>query len=180
MPGFVALKSHSLLDHRPFTSDQNTILDVLTYASINYALLLIPILWVESRAVVDHSTWYWFFWGYVLLINPIAIVVIWFKLRKSKWVLRFSPHPVREPWDYFFSQNEPAWVKIIKKDGAMVGGLWGDQSFASSHTDIESIYLQETWVIDDDGNFDRKINDSRGMLIYLNEISHLEFKKVEY
>ena len=39
----------------------------------------------------------------------------------------------------------------------------------------EQIYLEESWIINDKGGFERKKNQTEGIILMSNEISYLEF-----
>jgi hypothetical protein len=60
------------------------------------------------------------------------------------------------------------------KNGRIIGGLYGPDSFASSYPEKEDVYLQETWKIDGKGKFLKKIADTKGLLINPNTIEYIE------
>jgi hypothetical protein len=65
------------------------------------------------------------------------------------------------------------------KDGRIIGGLYGPDSFASSYPEKEDIYLQETWKIDGNGKFLKKIADTKGLLINPDTIEYIELFDIE-
>jgi hypothetical protein len=103
-------------------------------------------------------------------------VLIWKYLRTREFFQRNAPHPTEKPWDYVFSQRNPYWVKITLKDGTTIAGRYADKSFASSAPAKEQIYLEETWILNDKGGFERVKNDSAGVIILSSEISHIELR----
>jgi hypothetical protein len=60
------------------------------------------------------------------------------------------------------------------KDGRVIGGLYGPDSFASSYPEREDIYLEEIWKIDEEGKFLGKIADTKGLLINADIIEYIE------
>ena len=52
-------------------------------------------------------------------------------------------------------------------------------SFASSAPAEEQIYLEETWVLNEKGGFERKKNTTAGVIILASEISHIELRRHE-
>ena len=86
------------------------------------------------------------------------------------------PHPTEKPWDYVFSQRKSYWVKVVKNDRTIIGGKFSDKSFASSAPAPEQIYLEESWVINNNGGFERVKNTSAGVIILTSEISHIELR----
>lgn len=65
------------------------------------------------------------------------------------------------------------------RDGTKIGGKYSTGSFASSAPTKEQLYLEETWVINADGGFERKRTDSAGILILSNEIVSVELFNLE-
>jgi hypothetical protein len=67
------------------------------------------------------------------------------------------------------------------KDGRTVGGLYDEDSFASSYPESEDLYLQEVWKLNEQGGFIEKVPNTRGLLINYEGIEFIELfeKKVE-
>ena len=86
------------------------------------------------------------------------------------------PHPTLKPWDFVFAQQKPYWIKVTLKNGTTIAGLYADKSFASSTPAQEQIYLEQTWVLNANGGFERAKNDTAGVIILSNEISHIELR----
>lgn len=178
IPGFISIKAYQLLcpGNERSTSDQ--LIDAIAYSSINYALLFFPIITVESGSLKNaHSSLYYIFYVFVLFVAPIIWVLVWRHLRTKEFFLRNAPHPTGKPWDLLFSQRKPYWVEVFLRDGTVIAGLYGINSSASSAPAPEQIYLEETWVLDADGKFERAIVDTAGVIILTSEISHIEFRK---
>jgi len=65
------------------------------------------------------------------------------------------------------------------KDGSVLGGYYGENSFTSNAPAPEQIYLEETWIMNDEGGFVRRKNDTAGIIILSDEISYLELRNDE-
>jgi len=177
IPGFISIKTYELLFPSSSRTSTEKLIDAIAYSSINYALLALPIIWVEKSSIKDDCTfWYYLFYIGVLFIAPILWVFIWKYLRTREFFQKNAPHPTGKPWDFVFSQRKPYWVKVVLKDGTIIGGRYAENSFASSAPSDEQIYLEECWVLNDKGGFERKKNDSAGVIILTSEISHLELR----
>lgn len=178
IPGFISIKAYQLVfpgTERP-TSDQ--LIDAIAYSSINYALLVFPIISIESSQLkVNCSFAYYLFYIFVLFVAPIIWVLLWKYLRTRDFFQKNAPHPTAKPWDYVFSQRKSYWVKVTLKDGKIIAGRYSDKSFASSAPAPEQIYLEETWVINENGGFERAKNNSAGVIILSSEISHIELRE---
>ncbi|OOL22306.1 hypothetical protein BXQ27_23310, partial [Klebsiella aerogenes] len=65
------------------------------------------------------------------------------------------------------------------KDGKKIAGKYGANSFASSAPEPEQIYLEEHWVLSNDGGLERPRVSTLGILILSKDIEHLEFFRFE-
>nr|WP_215889753.1 DUF6338 family protein [Acidithiobacillus ferrooxidans] len=119
-----------------------------------------------------------FFFVLVLLVAPIAWAFLYKRLRTTSWAQKAIPHPTEKPWDYVFGQSKPYWVIVTLKDGTRLGGLYDTESFASSAPAPEQIYLQETWILNDDGGFERAKTNTAGIIILSSDITAVEFFNV--
>ena len=177
IPGFISIKAYQLLFPSVTVSTSDQLIDAVAYSSINYALLIFPILGVENSLLKEaHPALYNIFYIFVLFLAPIIWVLIWRFLRTREFFQRNAPHPTAKPWDYVFLQRNPYWVKIHLKDGTIIAGRYAEKSFASSAPAEEQIYLEETWVINDKGGFERPKNNTAGVIVLSSEISHIELR----
>jgi len=181
IPGFVSLKTYQLLFPTANENSTSQLVDAIAFSSINYAILLIPIVLVEeSGAESARPFLYYLFYLVVLFGAPVGWALLWRYLRTREWFQRHAPHPVSKPWDYLFAQRKPYWAKITLKDGSIIGGKSAGKSFASSAPATEQLYLEETWVLGKKGAFKRKKNETEGVLVVSDEISHIELRELRY
>lgn len=179
VPGFISLKTYSLLNPSIHNNSAQQIIDAIAYSSINYALLLWPIYEIETHAYrTSHPNAYIGFYVLVFLAAPVLWAIILKRLRSTQFIQNRIPHPTGKPWDYVFSQRKQLWVIVTLKDGTRIGGLYGAKSFASSSPNSEQIYLEETWNLNEDGGFERPRVDSAGIMVLSDEIVSLEFFNV--
>ena len=59
-----------------------------------------------------------------------------------------------------------------------IAGRYDSVSFASSAPATEQLYLEENWVLNDDGGFERPRTATAGILILSSEIVTVEFFKL--
>lgn len=177
IPGFISIKAYQLLYPSNVYESKSQLIDAIAYSSINYALLLVPIYLVETLGLKSfNQVLYFGFYIFVLFVAPILWAVIWNQLRTNKYIQQNIPHPTQKSWDFIFAQRKPYWLKVTLKNGNVMGGLYSDKSFASSSSSVEEIYIEESWIISEKGAFVRKKNNTAGLLILSNEISHIEFR----
>ena len=176
VPGFISLKTYELLFPGTPKEASQQLIDAVAYSSINYALLLWPIYEIETHSIrTTYPTAYICFYVFVLLIAPISWACILRKLRTTQFFQSALPHPTAKPWDYVFGQRKPYWVIVSLKDGGQIAGRYDSKSFASSAPAAEQLYLEETWVLNEDGGFERPRTDSAGVMILALEIVKIEF-----
>lgn len=181
VPGFISIKAYQLIfpgiEHP--TSEQ--LIDAIAYSCINYAFFILPIWLIETIGLKEiNFTLYYLFYLIVLLVAPIGWVILWRFLRTRDLFLSNAPHPTKRSWDHLFSQRKSYWAKVILKNGTIIGGLYAERSNASSSPEAEQIYLQETWILGENGEFLRKKHGTAGVIILSDEISHIELRVYEY
>lgn len=178
IPGFISIKCYQLMFPGTERPTSELLVDAVAYSSINYAILIAPIIWVESNWIAATEWWrYYLFYVFVFFVAPILWVVIWKWARTRSFLQRHAPHPIAKPWDYFFSQKQDYWVKVTLKDGSIIGGRFAENSFASSAPADEQIYIEETWILNPNGGFVRPKQNTAGVIILNSAISHIEFRR---
>jgi len=176
IPGFISLKVYEAFSLQPQRDSSQQLIDAVAYSCVNYGLLLFPILWVEDSGLKDsRPTLYSLFWAMVVLVAPILWPSIMWLLRKQSFMQRLLPHPIGKPWDYVFKKRQRYWAIITLKDGRQIGGRYDSKSFVSSSPHAEQVFLEEAWVLNADGGFDRPRNDTAGIIVLGSEIVTVEF-----
>lgn len=173
LPGFVSLKVWDLLVPGERRGIDDALIDVVAYSTLNFAALfwLISPLLDGTLAVIPDGLAIFL----IFVAVPVAWPIFWKWLRTRSWIARFTVHPLARPWDYVFSKREPAWIIVHLKNGAAVGGRYGEHSFASSWPAAEQLYLEELWQIDDRGRFLAPVLQSKGAIILRDEILAVQF-----
>ena len=115
----------------------------------------------------------------MIFIFPIIWPIVLKNLLSSKLLRGRIIHPTPKAWDHFFSLGEPFWVLLHLKSGDLIGGLYGENSFAPSFPNEQDLYLEEVWRVDGNGQFIEKIDETGGLLIRDQEIEFLEFFEIE-
>jgi hypothetical protein len=165
VPGFISMKVYDLFVPSPRRDFSKSILEVMSFSSINLAILypFVGTAWDDKRSLL------------VLFIAPILWPVLYAWVSSWSIVRRHTLHPIAKPWDYVFSKCGPLWVIAHMKDGRRIGGIYDKRSFASSYPADEQLYLQEIWRLDETGAFKERVDRSRGILLAARDIDALEF-----
>jgi len=176
IPGFVSLKTYSLFYLDVPKDSSQLLIDAITYSSVNYAILLVPIYSIEVNHIRSLYPWvYFIFYFFVFFVAPISWACLLWKLRNSKFFQKTIPHPVGKAWDYVFGLREPYWLIITLKNEKKIAGRYDSKSFASSSPEPEQIYLQEAWLVNEDGGFERSRENTAGIMVLGSEIETIEF-----
>lgn len=176
VPGFLSMKAYNAFHPTIQIDTSKTIVEVVSYSCINYAIWFIPVYYFEKLAFREtHEVLYFIFYMIVLIVSPLFLAYLFSKARTWPWVKDMLPHPTGRSWDYYFSQRKTAWVVVTLKDGKSIGGYYGGDSFASSAPEPEQLYLEQSWHINSDGGFDAAKEQTQGVLILSKDIEKIEF-----
>lgn len=74
-------------------------------------------------------------------------------------------HRIETGWDFYFRQRRPALVIATLRDGAKVGGFFGDMSFATYSVDGRDLFLEQRWSLDEGGWFDGPVEGDDGVWV---------------
>ncbi len=86
-----------------------------------------------------------------------------------------APHPTLRAWDYVFGKRKEYFVIVTLVDGREIAGEYSTESFTSSYPEEPQIYLEKTWKLDENGDFEREINQTSGILVLSKDIQSIEF-----
>jgi hypothetical protein len=179
IPGFLLLKTNAVLGLEPIADSSKQVVDAVAYSCLNYGLLFWPILMVENSSLrASNQGMYFAFYAFVVLVSPVLLALLWRRLRTTQLLQRILPHPVAKPWDYVFRQRQPYWVIVTFKDGKQIAGRYDARSFSSASPAPEQLYLQETWVQNSEGGFERPRTNTAGILVLGSEIRAVELVNV--
>jgi Family of unknown function (DUF6338) len=170
LPGFIVVQlSERRRPATPPGGDLELILRGLVYALIIQAVGII-VGWLPS--VVEDLTHRWqdhldaaAAYALVMCVAAPTLIGLGFGrlLREAEsagalkwWHYALGGRDARRAWDYTFSTNDGAWMRVYFKDpGAdqpvAVLGKYGTRSWASQSPAEPDLYLQEVWATDADG-----------------------------
>lgn len=184
VPGFIAFRVFSaFVATRASSDDKHFLVSAAALGACMLAVTLPLWLWLygemgpTSRGVALATLLSIFAWP--LLAGGSAGLLI-----RSKWFLKVLQHwRVRAPhasaWDHFFSRAEACFVRVTMDDGAMVGGYWLRDGFASSGAGTRDLYLDEQWLLDPSGAFVEPMPLSKGCWIDVSRARCVEFLRIE-
>jgi len=180
IPGFLAERTFSSFVQRPQRESTIVLLESLAFSCLIYSFVF-PITYPYSDFIARHLI---FFGILFLLILPVGLGIgggfffrsdLYKKLSRGLGIIS----PIPKAWDYFFGKREPCLVLVTLQDDTKIGGLWHDNSFASSFPAEEDIYLEAQYKINDDGKFLDEIPDTKGCLVRAGTIKFIEFFEIQ-
>lgn len=178
VPGFVALKTYELVMPSENERLGDSLISLVAYSMVNLALMS-PVMLLLSGAWHDHPVRYYLGILAAVVVAPAALALGWWWLHGylagRGWVL----DPMPTAWDYFFSRKKTRWALIHLKSGEKFGGFFGRRSHASAFPTPESLYLEEVWRVNDEGQFVERVPGSAGLIVSHAECSLIEFFATE-
>jgi hypothetical protein len=164
-PGFISLKVWGLLNSSPRFRLSESLIEAVIYSAFN-ALFFV---WFFNLL---NQVNYVLAYGVIYIILPVIWPVLVYHISKLRF---FRTKLTPTAWDYYFNLGKACFVLIHLKNGDMVGGLYGGNSFASSYPEKEDLYLEELWTVDVEGKFQAKVENTSGLLVNFEEIKLIEF-----
>ena len=176
VPGFVSLKVYDLLIPSERRDFSKSLLEVIGYSALNFALLSWLIILIHSKSFYDrHQSLYFGSLLLILFVFPALWPFVYRKVSSWKIFAKRLIDPIPKPWDYVFGKKQRFWVIVHLKDRRRIGGRYDTNSFTSSYPAQEQIYLEEVWELGEKGNFVKPIERSKGIVILGDEIMAVEF-----
>ena len=171
VPGFVSYKIWTILIPTENKKLSDQIIEILCYSAINFAVLF-PLFFIVSKnnnycIIIPLLI-------LIFLVFPIIWPILISKILKSGFMKGRVINPTPKAWDHYFSSGQPCFMLIHLKNGNKIGGLYANNSFASSFPNPEDLYISEVWKIDEEGKFIEKIENSKGLLISKDFIDFIE------
>jgi hypothetical protein len=92
------------------------------------------------------------------------------------WREKFQVYdPTPTAWDFASSRAGPGFVRVLTKDGVWVGGYAGPQSFFTSYPEPREIFIEQAWVLDDQGTFESSVQGTAGLWIRCDDALIVQF-----
>lgn len=110
----------------------------------------------------------------------IALVSAWWAASKRvrPWLLErtriSSAHSVHSGWNAMFKRDGAALVRVRTKDGQVLGGWYGADSFAGYTQHSQDLFLVDRWELDEDDWFTQRAPGTLGVWIAADNIASIE------
>lgn len=175
LPGFISLKLHQFIERRDPTVTE-ALIDVIGFSLLNALVLWWPIYIATTHLTLprpdygpalQNAVW-------ICLVGPVAWPILFqiakrFAL-KGGWLVGTE----RSAFDFAFRGKQTLWVIVHMKDGRLVGGYFGLNSYATVEKDSGHLYLEELWKLGDEGQFVSPIAGSMGAIFRPDDYDWIE------
>jgi hypothetical protein len=178
VPGFIAVKIYDLLVPSERRDWSGHLMEVMSYGTLNFGMwfwALDPI----GRAGTSHPWLSRLAMALVLFASPALLGVFACGILKSGLLGRWIRHPTPSAWDYLFSLGLDCWVVCHLKSGKVVAGRLTKDSFASTFPRRRDLYVGEVWEIAKSGRLLRRVPNTSGVLLSMEDCEFLEFFEME-
>jgi hypothetical protein len=179
MPGFVWSAVLSMFLPRRAKQAENRFLEFFTLSCINNSLWFALFLYFALLGYFARKPLLASLWVFVaLFVSPLLLGLLCARLAQTAWLapllrrLGFrTVNYIKSAWDWHFSRQIPLWAVATMKDGSVIYGYFGPNSFAGD--DPKDIYLEKTYKPEDNGFGTTEGN--YGGLIMAEQIAAIEF-----
>ena len=182
IPGFISIKIWNLIVANDLKKVSDYVLEIISYSCFNFALFFWLILLMNKYYIWFNENYFFNIMGYLLmiLIGPVIWPILLYNIRTSKFFKERFLIPIPKSWDYFFSKREECFVLIHLTNGALIGGIYSNKSYASSYPESEDLYIEEVWEINNKGHFINKIEGTIGLWIPKTSYNYIELFELNY
>ncbi len=146
---------------------KDRIAEAICFSLVNFLIVWLPV----KQALVSGMAqaypvvaWLVLILGFVVVPVFWPFVVVWLlqKGEKRGWIAVRA----RTAWDDFFGrQDTECWLQVELTDGRVIGGRFGRSSFASSWPEPGHLFMEEVWLVDENGYFVEPLPGSAGILL---------------
>lgn len=179
LPGLISMQVYRMVMPAYRIQWGTALLEGLFYSAINFALFS-PLIYLLYGGILSdvRAVWYVLLWIAVLLVGPLLwpLLIRWI-VRNTKLV-RHLQLPYPSAWDYYFDKRHPAFALVHLKNGKMIGGYYGNESYATSFPNNGDIYLEAVYKVGEDGTFGAAVDDTDGVIIRREEYYYIELFKI--
>lgn len=181
VPGLIIFYVRSKFITGRTRSHTENILSYLVLSLVYYALI-IPI--IEVALSIRHP---WgiraLIWICLTLIGPALLGFLLGAEAQKEWLTQITNklhlsviHVIPAAWDWKFSKIPVGgmFIMVTLTSDERVAGFFGNASFASSDSGERDLYLEEEYVITDEGAWQAR-PDKVGIFIPVREIKYVEF-----
>ena len=175
VPGLISMFAYRFLMPARDIEWKTALVEALFYGVLNFGICLPIIIPIHQAGFpASHLTWYVILMVAVLVLLPLLWSCLLCCLFRWKRLMKRLQLPFPTAWDFFFHKRESCFILIHLKNGKMIGGYFGGDSYATSFPRHGDIYLQQVCKVDELGRFEKLVEDTKGLLISRDTCDYVE------
>jgi Family of unknown function (DUF6338) len=179
-PGFFACRVFALWHPGDKKDWGSSLTEAISYSSVIFTVWFVWLMRLtRPQYAVEHP---WEVLAAIIVVcfvSPVLLAGAAYYLRTQVLPRYGMDHPTRTGWDRFIRTHKHFFVLAQKKGGEMLGGLYAENSFASTYPVDPELYLQQLWRVDENGRFIEPVPGSLGTVIRAADFEFIEFFQVE-
>jgi len=185
VPGFIVIRVKRVAYPKAEESTLSIVLDSLALSGLVHVVCFPIWYWIyASRSYVTSPRLFVLQVVVILLVVPVLFGILFnFSVRteKARWLREFLyfPHPDPTAWDYHFRKGKAYWIWLTFKNGHVMAGLFGPNSFAGSYPNRQDLYIEKLLSLDEDGKVKALIENSAGALVRMDDLDRIEFFDIQ-
>lgn len=180
VPGFVAMKVYDLIVPSERRKFGESLIEVVSFSMVNLALTFWIIAEINKPEFRSNNSFLYYAATFLVVsVVPAGLAIATHKFLTSRFLRGRMLHPTPTGWDYFFDKGQSCWILFHLKSGTKLGGLYGENSFASSFPNEQEVYVQEIWRVDELGRFVEKVQGTAGTVIKRDDCKLIELFTME-
>ena len=174
VPGFIIMKIIKLkIPSKDFLL-KDMLFEALSYSLLNLSLIgWLPYLFIKD----GFSIIFMILFMFSIIIFPAFLAFAYIKIISFEWFKNNFDIQIPTAWDWYFSKRKDCILIITLKNGSIIMGYFGQNSYATSYPNEGSIYLEKTYVYNDKNELSTT-EDSDGIIIAKNQFDTIEIYKI--
>jgi len=175
LPGAISIFLYRMKVPQRDIQPKDQVLEAVCFSLLNFVLLIWLIQFLARPGFIINEpffAWLIVVFSFVLMPSVWPFLLAWLLrvVERKDWVGVRS----RTAWDDFFGNlRRGCWVKASLSDGSVVGGKFDLKSFASANPDPGHLYIEELWVIDNEGRFVVPVDGRPGIILRPSDYKHV-------
>lgn len=173
VPGFIIMKIIKLK-----IPSKDFLLKDMLFEALSYSLLNLSLIgWLPYLFVKDiFSATFMILFIFSIIVFPTLLAFVYIKIMSFEWFKNNFDIQIPTAWDWYFAKKRNCILIITLKNGSIVMGYFGKNSYATSYPNEGSIYLEKTYVYNDKKEL-YTTEDSDGIIIAKNQFDTIEIYK---
>ena len=172
LPGFISIQVYGWIIPTRDRSPSDRLSEIASTGAISFLILFLlfgsPL---SDKGDLDLSLGMVF----AIVFIPAMLPVLLIYFRKLLSWLGMARQIENSVWDFFFLKRSPCFVRGQFKDGSKFGGYVGDKSYITLSPNVQEIYVEQRWELDDNDGFERPLIGTKGFFINRNDCEFMEF-----